>query len=390
MQNLLVDAGLWDEEEDADQSPTREHPERMSYQTSSALVSPSPSPNSSPSPKERMADKESDSLEGRPRSSVSGQVLTDVRSDLLRAGESPPTSSEMKPKAALSPVVEDDLESPKSLAQSMDRPSSSWAEDSSIQGSDKRTTSGRPPRPSDSFSSRNFETQKLRELAEENQRLKEEMRNFDGEFFEQLEDLKYRYSQLQEVLGEDPLLRASAKQHLNIKDGSRSGQNLPLDKLAWSVRRSMTAIDRARYDSPLVTGIHASASCLLNDIVLSSLLVIGPRAAHAYTYAPGQKSSFPEPSPRHLGGSLSASQNESQAFLLETMGRGPGRDPPKSLDRARVGGVHGIGAGTYSFSAGDGSDAKSDSMANLCERRLAFELASHPKPDDAILTLINQ
>ncbi|RYY75821.1 hypothetical protein EON63_19220 [archaeon] len=52
---------------------------------------------------------------------------------------------------------------------------------------------------------------------------------------------------MQEVLGEDPLARHQVKQSL-YKDDQ------PLSRLAWSVRRSMTAMDRASYDSPLVAG----------------------------------------------------------------------------------------------------------------------------------------
>ena len=39
-----------------------------------------------------------------------------------------------------------------------------------------------------------YERKKVSELAAENLKLKEELRAFDGDFFEQLEDLKYRYS----------------------------------------------------------------------------------------------------------------------------------------------------------------------------------------------------
>ena len=78
----------------------------------------------------------------------------------------------------------------------------------------------------------------------ENKRLKEEIAAFDVEFFEQLEDLKYRYSRMQEIVGADPALTSHSK----------SPTKLPLDRLAWSVRNSITALDKASDRSQLVAG----------------------------------------------------------------------------------------------------------------------------------------
>jgi hypothetical protein len=98
------------------------------------------------------------------------------------------------------------------------------------------------------------EANRLAALQRENERLKAEIAPFDAQFFEELEDLKYRYSRLQEIVGEDPV----------ASEPRRSA--LPLDRLSWSVRNSMTAMDRAGLTSPLVSR---------------------PRYANAYTYAPG-------------------------------------------------------------------------------------------------------
>jgi hypothetical protein len=99
------------------------------------------------------------------------------------------------------------------------------------------------------------EDNRLSALLRENERLKSEIAPFNAEFFEELEDLKYRYIRLQEIVGEEP--RAA--------EGARASA-LPLDRLSWSVRNSMTAMDRAGLTSPLVSR---------------------PRYANAFTYSPG-------------------------------------------------------------------------------------------------------
>jgi hypothetical protein len=52
----------------------------------------------------------------------------------------------------------------------------------------------------------------------------------------------------------------------------------------------------------------------------------------------------------------------------------------------RLGGTHGIGAGTHSLVP----DEAGGSFSNLCERRLAFELAQHPAPEQATRSLIHR
>ncbi len=146
----------------------------------------------------------------------------------------------------------------------------------------------------------------VRKLAQENKRLKEEMQQFDSNFFEELEDLKFRYAKLQEYVGEDPaaapvsklLSDPRIKRNMAMRgatDPATDGgppvkDGLPLSKLGWSVRDSMRAMDRAAYDSALVAG---------------------PRMAHAYTYAPGGRGRLDQTdmlnmqrtSP-HIGGSI--------------------------------------------------------------------------------------
>src|SRR4051812_41393667 len=72
--------------------------------------------------------------------------------------------------------------------------------------------------------------------------------------------------------------------------------------------------------------------------------------------------------------------------------------------RTLQGGHFGVGTGTHSFdrsggdvlmrSAGSGlggiAEAGNESFSNLCERRLAFELCSHPTPEHAVNALIHR
>lgn len=100
---------------------------------------------------------------------------------------------------------------------------------------------------------------RLELLVAENRKLKEEIGAFDSEFFEELEDLKYRYAKLQEIVGEDPLAKSSLYGRNQLLDGAVAAAGgdsgkLPLNRLAWSVRNSMRAMDRATDDSPLVQG----------------------------------------------------------------------------------------------------------------------------------------
>ena len=61
-------------------------------------------------------------------------------------------------------------------------------------------------------------------LMAENERLKRELSTFDVNFFDQLEDLKYRYAALQEIVGENPSTGPLPLQHVRTPSDYR-----PLD-----------------------------------------------------------------------------------------------------------------------------------------------------------------
>eukprot|EP01038_Epipyxis_sp_PR26KG_P004635 gene4635-6514_t len=157
--------------------------------------------------------------------------------------------------------------------------------------------------------------------------LMKELDAIDGEFFEELEDLKFRYSRLQELAGDDPN---------NVKNNSKvSG---PLDKLPWSVRDSMTAMDRAAALSPLTQRPLRTTA----------------------------RSDFFDNKLENINKTNSSSQSmPTKSFL---------RDPDNYSDELRL----------YSFIP------SSEKLNGLCERRLAFEISSHPKPENATRALINR
>lgn len=195
-------------------------------------------------------------------------------------------------------------------------------------------------------------------LQRENDRLKKEMESFDSEFFEQLEDLKYRYSKLQEVVGEDPTNTLA----IPLTDPRIRGGGLPLDRLSWSVRNAMTAMDRAGLTSPLVNR---------------------PIYPNAYTYSPGTElKNSNKGYGAHVGGTIPAhiSSHSSQQYppFLTHKGNGTGA--------VTLGGQHAIGAGTHSIVP----DEQGGTFSNLCERRLAFELSQHRTPEQATRSLIHR
>lgn len=86
-------------------------------------------------------------------------------------------------------------------------------------------------------------------LLEENKALKKEISAFDVEFFEQLEDLKYRYVRMQEIVGADPsLLESTLKDSKLNENGDNSGnltrKKSPLDRLAWSAQNLSHAMEQ--------------------------------------------------------------------------------------------------------------------------------------------------
>jgi hypothetical protein len=195
-------------------------------------------------------------------------------------------------------------------------------------------------------------------LQRENDRLKKEMESFDSEFFEQLEDLKYRYSKLQEVVGEDP----ASTRAIPLTDPRIRGGGLPLDRLSWSVRSAMTAMDRAGLTSPLVNR---------------------PIYPNAYTYSPGTElKNSNKGHGAHVGGTIPAhiSSQSSQQYppFLTHKGNGTGA--------VTLGGQHAIGAGIHSIVP----DEHGGTFSNLCERRLAFELSQHRTPEQTTRSLIHR
>ena len=226
-------------------------------------------------------------------------------------------------------------------------------------------------------------------LEQENARLKAEMSVFDRNFFEEVEDLKYRYTKLKEVVGDVQEVE--------------SGTNLPLERLSWSLRKSMTAIDKISQTNP------RSA----------------PSNVSPYTYAPGNK---PYPDMRK-NDRIVANSDVRTIGDISTLNRSTSRGPyerggsigygdiNRSVDRdlglqdsyrlqsskgvdmldhntggqllkhknapLKVGGTHGIGAGSHSA---DGLGTFSD----LCERRLAFELQCHPSPSQAAKNMVHK
>eukprot|EP01034_Spumella_vulgaris_P022749 gene22749-28907_t len=229
-------------------------------------------------------------------------------------------------------------------------------------------------------------------------RLESEMAAFDPEFFEQLEDLKFRYSRLQEIVGETPMHsqspallsthHSSAEQTDYLRSVSKGKGSLPLDGLSWSVRNSMTAMDRAGLTSPLVSR---------------------PRVVSANSYTPGseykslERGGFEQPSDNRGDDFLYGSATRSSPFSTagikglslshDADRRGGGRGGAGGS--ARHGGTFGLGTGTYdalnlSGSFGGGGIADSESLSNLCERRLAFELTNLKAPEQAVSALIHR
>lgn len=61
---------------------------------------------------------------------------------------------------------------------------------------------------------------------------------------------------------------------------------------------------------------------------------------------------------------------------------------PKKFSPTATGGFHGIGTGTHTISSLIHDNG--DSLSSLCERRLAFELNSHPAPEQATRSLVHR
>lgn len=248
------------------------------------------------------------------------------------------------------------------------------------------------------------------------QALKRELGAFDTDFFEQLEDLKYRYTRLQELKGDappavnpsTPYTTSTSTRDESSKDMSKDKSQLPLDRLAWSLRNSMTAMDRASWDSPLIkgrTGMGVTAP--QPDEGYSSR-----SNPSAFTYAPGARGVAVREEEGeygrggrggtdhigetgHIGGAPGPNRHTRDTLSVPstfTLGSKGSKGSKQGFtgapypDEALLGGMHAIGAGTHSVVPNE----VGGTYSNLCERRLAFELSSHPAPEQATRSLIHR
>lgn len=244
-------------------------------------------------------------------------------------------------------------------------------------------------------------------LVEENARLRSELSAFDSVFWEQLEDLKFRYSRLQEVVGEEPEPSDGGSFPLRPRSaavGAQKSQGLPLDGLPWSTRNAMTAMDRAGITSALARGRHGGGSIAV-DSRPESRSTDRPHS-HAYTYAPGTRpgtgssqlfdDGLQAKSSRGIDmrcdkenvlGSWNVdapaspshrNQRPGPATSIPLLRHSTGSFPAGPL----FGGIHGVGGGTHADGTG--------SLASMCERRLLFELGNHPAPEQSARSLIHR
>ena len=240
-------------------------------------------------------------------------------------------------------------------------------------------------------------------LAEENARLRSELKAFDGDFWEQLEDLKFRYSKLQEVVGEEPdvpvrggsaassiyPVRPSSSSSSAAAGRDRTSSSRPIDALPWSTRNAMTAMDRAGITSTLARGRYGSLPLERPEARSTDR----PHAS-AYTYDPGARAGSGSSLP--MDGFTEASKPPRGVSHKGTRDPDFGTAAPPNAPLLRhstgsfpsgplFGGIHGVGGGAHApESAGSGS------LASMCERRLLFELGNHPVPEQASRQLIHR
>jgi hypothetical protein len=245
-----------------------------------------------------------------------------------------------------------------------------------------------------------LENETIKQLIDENEKLKNEVSAFDSNFFEELEDLKFRYSRLHEAVGEDPFLDDSLTRSLQTRHDRRNlaGEKmvslgaLPLNKLSWATKNAMKAIDHASYSSPLVRGRRGTGTGGGGD-----------HSAHSRSLSPlrGGGRGRDDDHYNHFDDSHLIRRREGRDSLLfpSRTGRTGSSLSPSRSSSASVffdGGIHGIGEGKYSLQSSGGFDemgggsGEGGSFANLCERRLVFELSSHPKPAEITALLIHK
>ena len=244
---------------------------------------------------------------------------------------------------------------------------------------------------------------RMSRLERENTMLKAEMSFLDKDFFEELEDLKHRYVRLQEIVGEAPARDMSAGIPVHGREAAEAPypmsksveqgkKGMPLDRLSWSVRQSMTAMDRAGITSQLA-GTRLTT-----------------RAASPYTYAPAgnQSGARAQEAGQTLGSVSSATSGKASSrggngwgdvrrSVDSDIAHGGGA-PSQRLatlthpngEATRVGGSHGLGAGVHSTTASVRDEHGVGSFSNLCERRLVFELSNAVNPSQAARSLISR
>lgn len=86
------------------------------------------------------------------------------------------------------------------------------------------------------------------DLELQNMRLKKELGVFDSDFFEQLEDLKYRYKELVDVVGEDPLIQQLQRRQSGLEEQlgyENTRKDRSIDALPWTRRDPSTIADKA-------------------------------------------------------------------------------------------------------------------------------------------------
>ena len=254
-------------------------------------------------------------------------------------------------------------------------------------------TASASPRVSQSIHGDQQLTMKESALLEENARLKAELTNFDGEFWEQLEDLKYRYKSLQGVVGRDgptadflrghsaegaitrpmyPDRQRSMAQYGDTAAGiastgsRRSADGLPLTSVSWAKRDSRTAMASAAMDTPLVRGRYGNTA------------TVGPSSNTNKTQTYGSGS---QPPTRGTTAALHDRGYDTQIQPPASSASVSGRPAP--LLR------HSTGAFPSGPLIGE-KESNSGSLASMVERRLLFELGNHPSPETAVQQLIHR
>jgi Ca2+-binding EF-hand superfamily protein len=276
-------------------------------------------------------------------------------------------------------------------------------------------------------------TMKEAALLEENARLKGELSSFDSEFWEQLEDLKYRYNHMQELVGSDQsqgnkFLRGYGNEKATVRpEGNysrssamekyrRSGEggNLPLDSVGWAKRNPSTAMDNAALDTPLMRGKHPRATDVGGSINLNSnnnteqSTQSQPPTRSSYQgtpsvfdYSQGGQQRVPAGSSSLQNALHERGYPEKYASDVASRNAPPrngnsGRSVPSSS--VSIGGDNSqrvplLRHATGGYPSGPlygEKESNGGSLASMCERKLLFELGNHPNPEHASQTLIHR